>query len=59
MTDILSILRNGNVSLRWLFLQSSGVQKKLRAAVVSAMPKGNELLTLLLVIAQLEHKVGF
>ena len=56
MSDILASLRTSNVSLRWLLLQSSGSQKKLRAAVASAAPPGNDLLTLLLEISQLEDE---
>lgn len=58
MTEILAILRNGNVSLRWMLQQSSGAQKKLRAAVTSALPQGNDLLELLLGISQLESEVS-
>ena len=57
MGEILSVLRNGNVNLRWLMLQSSGSHKKLRAAVTSAMPESGSLLTLLLGVAQLENEV--
>ena len=58
MAGILSILRNGNVNLRWLMLQSSGSHKKLRAAVTLALPETGSLLALLLGIAQLEHEVS-
>ena len=58
MGEILSVLRNGNVNLRWLMLQSSGSHKKLRAAVTSSMPENSSLLTLLLGVAQLENEVG-
>ena len=58
MADILASLRTSNVSLRWLLLQSSGSQKKLRAAVASAAPPGNDVLTLLLEISQLEDEAG-
>lgn len=57
MASILAILRNSNVALRWLLLHSWGAQKKLRAAVASASPPGDDLLTLLLGIAQLESEV--
>ena len=58
MDSILGILRNSNVALRWLLLHSWGAQKKLRAAVTGASPPGDDLLTLLLQIAQLEAEVG-
>ena len=57
MAEKLTLLRSGNVSLRWLLLQSSGTQRKLKAAVANARPQGNELLTLMLGIAELEHEV--
>lgn len=57
MPDILGSLRNSNATLRWLLLHGIGTQRKLRAAVASAAPPGEELLALLLDIAQLEFEV--
>jgi hypothetical protein len=58
MASILTILRNSNVALRWLLLHSWGAQKKLRGAVTNAAPQGDDLLTLLLGIAELESEVS-
>lgn len=58
MPGIMAALRQGNVSLRWLLLQSCSRQRKLKAAVESAIPTESERLNLLLQIAQLERQVS-
>lgn len=57
MPDILTTLRNSNAALRWLLLHGKGTQRRLRAAVASAEPGHEDLLCLLLDIANLEEEV--
>ena len=57
MADVFSCLRSCNVALRWLLLHTAASHRKLRAAVASAAPAPNALLTLLLDTALLEYEV--
>lgn len=57
MAEVFSCLRSCNVALRWLLLHTAASHRKLRAAVASAAPAPNALLTLLLDTALLEYEV--
>jgi hypothetical protein len=55
--EVLGLLRQCGVALRWLLLHTAGRQKRLRAAVVAAAPPPDHLLGLLLDTALLEYEV--
>lgn len=57
MAEVFSCLRSCNVALRWLLLHTAASHRKLRAAVASAAPAPQSLLTLLLDTALLEYEV--
>lgn len=57
MAEVFTCLRSCNVALRWLLLHTAASHRKLRAAVASAAPSPQSMLSLLLDTALLEYEV--